>query len=198
MSDTAPFNEKVLVEQFAEGNEAAFRTLFDHYKDKVYSLSMYLTRSEIIAEEITQDVFLKLWLKREELKGVVYFNAYLRTVARNVAINYLRRMVQEQLILSKIKQAGDGTSGGTTADTVAFREYERLLNQVILRLPPQQKTAYLLSRQEGLTYEEIAGRMGLSVHTVKEYIKKALQTIRVFIETHIGILVFISASCFLA
>ena len=87
--------------QVSEGDAIAFRQLFDHYRNKIYSLGMYLTRSETLSEEIVQDVFLKVWEKREELTGINYFNAWLRTVAKNTCSNYLRSLAMEKIALSR-------------------------------------------------------------------------------------------------
>ncbi|MBN9299199.1 MAG: RNA polymerase sigma-70 factor [Filimonas sp.] len=188
MSETPSYNEKILLEQIASGNASAFGTLFQQYKDKVYALCMYMTRSELIAEEITQETFLKVWVKRTELTHVNYFNAYLRTIARNEVISYLRRMAKEQLVLTATQLQPSQLQENTVDHIVAYREYERLLKKFIDQLPRQQRIAYLLSREEGLSYEAIAAKMGLSIETVREYIKKALRAIRTFVENNIPLL----------
>lgn len=184
------YTEKRLLLKVAQGDETAFRLLFDQYRQRIYSLSMYLTRSEFLAEEITQDVFLKIWINREQLAEINYFNAYLRTIARNVANNYLKRMATEKLILQKIAEQSD-TTAQTTSNEAVFREYQQRLEEAIRQLPPQQKTAYLLSRQLGMKQEEIAHKMGLSIYTVKEYIGKAIRSIHVYINKYIDMAVLV-------
>ena len=190
------FNEQYLLKQVSEGDEAAFRQIFTHYSKKIYSLSMYLTHSEFLAEEITQDVFLKIWMKKEQLAGMEYFNAWLKTIAHNVAVNQLKRIAHEKLILERITKETQH-SNNHTENTVISSEYERILKEAIAQLSPQQQRVYLLSRQEGLKYEEIAREMQISIHTVKEYMKKALHSIRVYLDARIDLAIALTIALFL-
>lgn len=157
---------------------------------------MYLTHSEFLAEEITQDVFLKIWMKKEQLAGIEYFNAWLKTVAHNVAVNKLRRIAQEKLILERIAKETEHSSNHTE-NTVISQEYERILKEAIAQLPPQQQKVYLMSRQQGLKYEEIARELQISIHTVKEHMKKSLKSIRVYLDGRIDLAVAIAIALFL-
>lgn len=178
------YREKVLLERIASGDEHAFARLFEKYRDKVYTLGMSLTRSEFLAEEITQEVFLKLWLHKDQLHEVRHFNAYLRTMARNAAFNYLKRIAHERMVLQKIMK--DSPAGEFTTDnTVMFNAYQRLLDQAISKLSPQVKKVYLLCRYEGLKQKEIAAMLNLSHYTVKDYMKKALSDIRQYLDEHL-------------
>ncbi len=176
--------EKVLLDRISSGDERAFARLFEKYKDKVYSLGMSLTRSEFLAEEITQEVFLRLWLHKDHLREIQHFNAYLRTMARNVAFNYLKRIAHERVVLQKIMQ-NSPVGESTTEDTVMFNAYQLLINQAIERLSPQVKKVYLLCRYEGMKQKDIAVLMNLSHYTVKEYMKKALAEIRQYLDSHL-------------
>jgi len=170
-------NEKDILAKAAEGNEAAFRVLFDKYHQKIYSFALHLTRSRFLAEDITQEVFVKIWLKRQDLAGINFFYSYLKVVSRNVGLNYLNRIAHEKLILRYIESTSPH-SDHATEHTVLSNEYRQILDNVIEQLPEQQKRVYLLSRQDGLKYEEIAVEMEISRNTVNEYMKKALLFIR--------------------
>jgi RNA polymerase sigma-70 factor (family 1) len=170
-------NEKDILVKAAEGNEDAFRLLFDKYHQKIYSFAFHLTRSRFLAEEITQDVFLKIWLKRQELAGINFFYSYLKVVCRNVGLNYLDRIAHEKRILKYI-ESNSASADHSTENTVLSNEYQQILDDVIDQLPEQQKKVFLLSRQDGLKYDEIAAELHISRHTVNEYMKKALLFIR--------------------
>lgn len=170
--------EKVLLAKVATGDESAFRILFDTYANKIYSFALRLTRSQFLAEEVTQDVFLQIWLKRNELAEIHFFYAYLKAASRNMAINYLKRLAQERLILSNMNSGSPETADHSMEQSIDSQECQQILNRAIHQLPPQQRKAYLLSRQEGLKYKEIASRMQISRHTVNEYMKKALNNLR--------------------
>ena len=191
MSDIPINTEKDLLIKVAYGDEGSFKQLFNQYRHKIYSLSMYLTHSEFLAEEITQEVFLKIWLNKTQLKEVEYFTAYLKTIASNVASNYLKRIANEKIILKRLAEELT-ESNETTANTVIYNEYQEILEKAIQNLPPQQKRVYILSRQEGLKQEEIAEKMQLSIFTVKEYMKKALASIRSYMGNRIDLAIILA------
>jgi len=188
--------EKELLLKVAKGDEGSFRILFDRYKNKIYSLSMYLTHSEFISEEITQEVFMKIWVMREQLEDVEFFNAYLRTIASHTASNYLKRLANEKVILQKIANERLHISEATE-ETIIYNEYQAILELAIQKLPPQQKKVYLLSQHEGIKQDEIARMMNLSPYTVKEYMKNALSSIRKFVGERIELTVIIAINIFL-
>jgi RNA polymerase sigma-70 factor (ECF subfamily) len=181
-------NEKDLLVRVAEGDAVAFRQLFDHYRNKIYSLGMYLTRSEVQAEEIVQDVFLKVWEKRTELSGIQYFNGWLRTVAKNTCSNYLRDLAVEKLAMSRLLDKAEGTTASAETNVIE-KEYRQIIEEAIQRLPPQQKKVYILSRQTGKKQEEIARELNISLYTVKEYLKLAQRSVRQHITNKIDLLV---------
>jgi RNA polymerase sigma-70 factor (family 1) len=188
--------EKELLGLVAKGDEPAFRQVYDHYRQRIYNLGMYLTRSEIMAEEMVQDVFMKTWENRLQLKKIDHFNAWLRTVAKNTASNYLRNLATERLALTRIS-ARQGASNLVTEDTVTGREYDQILQESIRQLPAQQQKVYKLSRIEGMKQDEIAREMGISVYTVKEYMKLALRSIRKSLEDKIDVAIILALTLFL-
>lgn len=177
LSENLPYNEKNLLSRVSDGDEHAFRQLFDQYRNKIYSLGMHLTRSEILSEEIVQDVFMKVWEKRGQLPAINYFNSWLRTIARNTCSNYLRNLAIEKLALSRYSLNHDSETA-SPENAVVAKEYEQIIDAVISKLSPQQKKVYLLSRRLGKKQEEIAQELNISIYTVKEYMKQAQRTIR--------------------
>ncbi len=170
-------NEFELILLVAQGDERAFSVLFQHYKDKLYSYALRLTEEEELAEEMVQDVFMKIWLNRAELKKIESFDAYLYTVIRNKSFNAIKRRAHEAVILKEISLNMTELQN-STEETVIVNNYQKLLQQVINQLPPQQKLIYDLSRIQGLKHEEIAQQLKISKNTVKVHLVKALHTIR--------------------
>ncbi|HRQ51004.1 MAG TPA: sigma-70 family RNA polymerase sigma factor, partial [Agriterribacter sp.] len=125
MEQTCLNNEKELLLRVAEGDEVAFRALYNHYRKKIYTLGLLLSKSDIQAQELVQDVFLKIWEKREQLREIAYFNAWLRTIARNTAINYLRARAMEKLGLDRLLMRESNSC--FTENEAADREYALLL-----------------------------------------------------------------------
>jgi RNA polymerase sigma-70 factor (ECF subfamily) len=195
MTDPIIYNEKELLLQISKGSEPAFRQLYNAHHQHIYSFALFLTRSDILAEDITQEIFIKIWTLRNQLAGVGNFNAWIRTVVRNHTYTYVTRLAREQLILKEI--AGNSEEGVNQTETdVLDHEYSRLLQQAIEQLAPQQKKVYLLSRQQGLKQEAIAAEMDLSVQTVKNHMKAALRNIKNFISSRTDVLIAIGLALF--
>jgi RNA polymerase sigma-70 factor (ECF subfamily) len=168
-----------LLTQVIRGDEAAFGQLFQSYKDKLYSFIYHLSGSSATAEDVLQEVFLKIWRDRSELTGIENFNAYLFRMAQNQAINVLRRQSREALILAEIRRiAPEGIQGD---EALYAKEVEAVLHKAINSLPARQRRVYQLSREDGLKYEEIAATLNISVSTVRNHMVQALKAIREFI-----------------
>ncbi|MEC5143264.1 RNA polymerase sigma factor [Chitinophaga sp. 180180018-2] len=196
MENTSSYNERELLLRIADGDENAFRVLYDQYRKKIYSLGMFLTKSDILAQEMVQDVFMKIWEKRSQLQDIVYFNAWLRTIARNIALNYFRTLAMEKLGMTRLLACPQGDNRFTESDA-ADREYAQLMQAAINQLPPQQQKVYVLHRQQGLSHEIIARELGISLFTSKKYMKLALHSIRLFLENRINVTILIGLSFYL-
>lgn len=174
--------EKALLVLSSEADENAFTSLFHLYKHKLYSYVLRLTESEMLAEDIVQDVFMKLWDEHEALAGIDNFGSYVFRMSKNHAINHFRRMSHETLIISEIFQANP--SDNHTEDIIALAETEKILKDIIDKLPAQQKMIYNLSRHEGKSHDEIADLLKISPNTVKNHIVLAMSTIRTQLRRH--------------
>lgn len=169
--------ERILLHQAATGDQRSFTILFEHYSKTVYPFALKLTRSEDLAEEILQEVFLKIWVNRQNLLEIENFGAYLNRVTRNYAYNVLRRIAHENLIAFELsKQTTEEVNN--TEEEVIYRDLEHSLNEAISCLTPQQKLIYTLCHQEGLKYSEVANRLNISSSTVHTHMKLALKFIR--------------------
>lgn len=180
MSLSGDYNEKSLLCLLAQGDHFAFERLFFAHKDKLYSFLFHLTGSESVAQDILQDVFLKIWLKREDCESINNFSSYLFKAARNQAINGFKRNGRAFLLIAEL-----GREPVVTVDTdnpVLAKELKVLLRRAIDSLPTQQRKVFELSRNEGFKYEEIAERLGISAATVRNHMIQALKKIR----EHIG------------
>ena len=177
MDEEISYKEKKLLEQVARGSETAFRLLYDIHHQRIYSFALFLTHSEVLAEEVTQEIFIKIWNHRTELSEIRQFDAWLKTLVRNQCYTFLNRLAKERLILQEINE--QNTEGSNfTEENILFSDYSRLLQQLLDRLPEQQRKVFILSRQEGIKHEEIARQMGLSINTIKSHMKAALRNIR--------------------
>ena len=169
----------------SKGDEFAFHILFDQYRDRVFSIAWRITGVRSVAEDVVQEVFIKLWINREKLPEVENFNAYLNTVIRNHIFNNLRRIAYEQTFLEElIKQGLLNTHD--FSDPVLYNELQNLVHKAIKQLLPQQKRVFQLSRVEGLTHAQIASTLNISRSTVKGHMVTALRSIKSFLSAHGG------------
>jgi RNA polymerase sigma-70 factor (family 1) len=168
---------KYLLLNIADGDEKAFRQIFDSYSSRIYYFALKLTHSKVTSEEIVQEIFLKIWNNRETLSTIESFPAYLYTITRNHAFNVLKRIAIEANANAKLV-AQLPVHHSDTEEEIIRSDYERLLGRIVDGLPPQQKKVYSLCHQEGLKYEEAAERLNISRLTVKTHMQSALRTIK--------------------
>lgn len=192
------YNDKDLLQQIAAGDEKAFRCLFDAYWDKIYKVAITLTKSATTAEEIVQDVFLKIWLKKDQLPAVEKIDGYLFMVARNHIYNVLRSKVNEQEFVEHLEQHFLEQSS-LPEQLLLVKETAELVAKAVEQLPEQQRAVYIMSRDEGLDYNAIAAKLGITRSTVKNHMTKALHFLRDYLNANRGELVlFVLLACSLS
>jgi RNA polymerase sigma-70 factor (family 1) len=179
------YDEKELLSRIAKGDEQAFGIFFNLYKDRFYFLVLKTTRSDVIAEEIVQDIFLKLWQKREMLVDIENPSSYFFTAVYRRIYIYFRKLALDKKILKVVCR--EEVTQNTTEEMVIFRESERYIKEAIAKLPPQQQLVYKLSKQDGYSREQIANELKISPHTVKNHLADALKFIRGYLQNFIFI-----------
>lgn len=175
--DQGKYEESKLVSLLAEDSEYAFQLIYDRQRNRIYKTATRFLKSPILAQEVVQDVFLKLWLSRKTLKPNQPIEAWLHTVAKNNIINRLKKVSNEWKAMNELPYITESYSN-ITENRVQDVEYASILNTAINTLPEQQRKAYLLSRNENLTYIQIGEKLELSPLTVKTHISRALLHIK--------------------
>lgn len=183
-------NEQELLLRIADGDEFAFKRLFNAYHQQLGTHIFRLTDSMELAEEVVQDVFLKIWTNREELKDVRNFKAYLFVISKNQALNCIKKIMREQK-QQQHWEAENASEEALVMQDTELNKYYTLLDLAINNLPPQQQKVYLLSRHERLKYAEIAEEMNISRETVKKYLQLAVSFISTYLKSNSDIVVFI-------
>lgn len=170
-------NEQKLLLLLKSGDSSALKGLYALYAEKVYYFSYRYLRNTSDAEEIVQEVFLKVWSHREEIDEKQSFNNYLFTITRNIIFNQHRKKINEAAYLEYLKPLLN-EQDSSTEDKIVSDDLDHFLNQEIDKLPPQRKLIFKKSRMEGLTYPQIAAELKISEKTVESQIRLALQTLR--------------------
>lgn len=166
-----------LVRQLKKGDVTSFNMIFKNYNQKVYNFCLHLLKNNKDAEEVTQEVFVALWQNREKINVKTSFSAYIYGIARNNIFNIYRKSFYLQAYTEYLASS-DKSMEFVTEDQVIFNELNVFLNNTIEKLPPKRKEVFMLSRNEGLTYREIAARLKISENTVDVQIRKALEFIK--------------------
>lgn len=182
MHNRQPYDEMLLLRSTAEGDQSAFATLFHHYRNKIFTVACKLTASEEAAEEIVQDVFMKVWHKRSTLADIERFDAWLFIIARNTIYSFLRITTAKTTSLDSTDETSiHAALSNDIIDRLEEKELRRVLQKAVDRLSPQQKQVYLLSREAGLKQQEIADKMQIAPQTVKKHLQYALRSIRAYL-----------------
>ncbi len=174
-------DEQKLLIQLAEGNEDAFNTLFKRYRNQLFTYLYKITRSRENAEEIVLDVFLKIWTARNIALEIKNFEAFLFKVAYYKALDFLRSVQNKPEMQEEIETALGLISDKSPDEHILRQDMKKKIKSAISRLSPQRQQVFRLSREEGLSYEEIAQRLQLSRNTVRNHLSASLAFIRRFI-----------------
>lgn len=167
----------------ADGDQQAFRSLVEAYWSQVFGNTLALVRSTAIAQELTQDIFLKIWTQREKLATVHSFVHYVYVIGRNQVISAMRKKIAETVSV----EDEDLAECLFVPDLqFEFKETYNLIWEGVELLTPRQKLIFKMSRLQDLSHEEIAERLNLSKNTVKVHMVAALNALRVYIREHVG------------
>ena len=177
---------KYLVLRIANDDEAALKELIRLYSSKLFAYALKFTKSREYAEELVQETFVRLWLHRKKLKQELSFNAYLFTIAKHLAFDFLKKTAQEAELKAALLENYTPLYNPVEAQ-LKYEEYERMAIQAIGHLSPKRQLIYKLSRENGMTYDEIALHLGISRNTVKEQIAQATKSIKDYLYSHTDI-----------
>lgn len=181
MLTTAQYDQTILFRRLAEGDEEAYRQIFHYYNKLLQPFAVKLTRSASAAEEVLQEVFLKIWSHRHKLAEVDDPKAYIIRIVSNESINYMQASVKHRHLGAEIPQTlADGAP--SPEQSFSYRETEARLQHAIEQLPVACRQIYRMSREQYKRIPEIASELNLSHNTVKNQLVKALKSIRL----HIG------------
>ena len=169
--------------------ETLFVDVFQQHEQRLYNLALLLIKSEQHVKDIIQEVFLKLWEHRHQLRDIQNVDAWLYRVMENKVIDFLRKAAADNrlkdAIWNNISQARNDTD-----EWLEAKEYNRIIQQAIDHLPPQRRRIYCLHKKDGLNHAQIAGELAISRHTVKNQLSAAIQSIRSFVARNSGFFFF--------
>lgn len=167
------YDESQLIEQLIKGDDKAFEYLVATYRHRVsFFIRKSLPREEDV-ESLVQEVFLKIWLNRSKLDVNHSFDSYLFTVAKNILIDHLRRLVRKRRYVTDVISESDRYEPSVSG-RLEYEELEDKIKHYIGLLPSRRREIFLKSRLEGQKYKEIALELGVSENTVNAQMHKAM------------------------
>lgn len=176
-------------------DKSALEGLFNTYYTDLVRFALRHIADPMAAEEIVQDIFIYLWEKRTSLTINVSIEAYLYKAVKNKCLNYIKSKVHQ---VNKMTGSEEGMKNlPETSHSLESAELAELIEKALRTLPPQTSMIFTSSRNAGLSYSEIAGKLNVSQKTVEYHVSSALRLIRKFLEKH-GYILLIASSVVLS
>jgi RNA polymerase sigma factor (sigma-70 family) len=178
-------NEKMILRAISQGEGTAFNEFFNYHHHHIGQYVFSITKSREIAEEIVQDIFLKIWQERESLTTINNISSYLFILARNQTLNAIRKLATEKKNKQNIEiflQDNSLQMGGDNFEA----EMAEIIESAVANLPPQQQKVFLL-RQQGMKHQQIAAEMSISLNSAKKYQQLAIQSIEKMVKTKVTV-----------
>lgn len=173
------YSDEQLAELLKGGDEEAFAQLFERHKSKVYAYAYKWTKSKAEAEEITQDIFVNLWINRNKLPDILNVSAYIYKIAVNKTYDYLRSDKAKEFMMKQFAALCPQKSSAESAEyDYLLKENEGIVSRAISQLSQQKQRIFYLSTQEAKTPKEIAKDLNLTSSTVRSHLSDAIQHIR--------------------
>jgi RNA polymerase sigma-70 factor (ECF subfamily) len=160
------------------GDMRAFDEIYDLYSHKLFSFVFKILKDDDEAEDIVQEVFVKIWESREKLGDYKLLNSYIFTIAYNNSIDLIRKRINSSKYLEHLKNSSINQENTPFISELEYDELSIKMEKLISNLPERQQQVYLLHREKGLSYSEIAEQLGISKNTVENHMVKALKYLR--------------------
>jgi RNA polymerase sigma-70 factor (ECF subfamily) len=184
------YDENALLRRLNDGDQAAFTILYRHHSEPLYYNILRLVKISQVAEEMVQEIFTRIWHKRQELAIETSFAAYLHKAGQNQVIDFYRKLQRDRALYNHFKTIATGNYSHIE-EQLTYSEKVVVLQKALDSLPPQQKKVYQLCKMEGFSYKAAASELGISPFTVKEYLTKARHTVRLYFQNHPDLLLIL-------
>jgi RNA polymerase sigma-70 factor (ECF subfamily) len=171
-------DDRILLERLKKGDAACFEIIYSKYSGKLYNYVLNISKGDFyLAEEIVQNVFIKIWEIRQHIDTEGSFSSFVFTVGKNLYLNALKSRLQGFLYHEYVMEHSSELAN-SVEEEVEFKMLEEQINTLIEQLPPARRQVYILSRLKHLPNREIAQMLNISENTVESQLSKATQFMR--------------------
>nr|WP_294876985.1 RNA polymerase sigma-70 factor [uncultured Pedobacter sp.] len=182
-----------LLNKLRDGDQVAFAQIYNLYRSKIYLYACNLCKSAETAEEVVQEVFIRIWQKKDQINPELNFDAYIRKITLNHVLNHLKKIARDKVLQDEVLNYMDAIRHSTD-ESLLEKELLKTYDEAIALLPAQKKLIYQMSRNEEMTHEQIAEKLNISKNTVKNHMVVATKFIRSYVSKHGSIVCFLIAS----
>lgn len=175
MNATTPYHERELLARLAVGEEVALTQIYQHHWEPLFVSAFNVLKDRAACEDILQEIFLQLWMKRETLTITSSLGAYLHTATKYQVFKYIRRANQREHLFEKLDQR---IAEPSADKALQLKELNNQIHVIVESMPEQCRIIYKLSREEHLSHREIAERLNISPKTVENQLTIALRKLR--------------------
>lgn len=177
-------NDRELTHRIRRGDKNAFRELYEKYHRQLYYFAKRFLKADTMAEDAVQDIFIKLWDKRETLEADSSVKSFLFTMLKNHVLNTIRNQKTLRRVLESYKKISGSKQRNTTEDEMLFKEYKELVEQAMSDLSPAERRVFKMKNIEGMTNARIAEIRDVSVNTVKTQFYLSTKFIRNYLKKY--------------
>jgi RNA polymerase sigma-70 factor, ECF subfamily len=168
-----------LVRLLKKGDINAFNAIYYKYCKKLYAFVIMYLKQEEDAEEIVQEVFIKIWQSKDKIDVSSSFESFLFTIAYNATMSLFRKRMSENKSRQYLKSLQHISSSDETMYEIQVKELDNKVHNLLKQLTPKQKEIYYLSREDGLTHKEIAQKLNISPNTVNNHLVTILKFLKI-------------------
>ncbi len=190
MSAKKPYDEKKILQLVAQSSTYAFTQVYEFYRPRIYRVALKFLRSQEMSEEIVQDVFLKIWLKRTLMTDVLNFDSFIFSVTKHAVLDAMDKLAVEAKARKELSYELKLSKNADEA--LIEKQYDQVVWELVDQLPPQQKKIFRMVKVDCMSHEAIGRQLKLSKDTVKAHMKRALITLRAKLNRHISTIVLMA------
>ena len=194
MAADSAYSDRELTALLKDGDHGAFSALYGLYSERIYGRLLSLLKDRDMADELIQDLFLKVWEKRDGLNPEQSFKSYLYKVAENLVYDHFRKLARDKKLQERFRAITKELYSHTEEDLLN-KENRTIIDRAVAMLPPQRKAVFTLCKLEGKSYEETGEILGISASTVSNHLVKATKLVReqILKSGDVGIAMFVLA-----